>query len=385
MRVAIAVTTSTFASTLLLLPRCVAFVPPPHTRDAKKWSQATNGASRDPSLGPCRICRSLRRYIISSSSLDGNGDGAEVDGSGTVVSDATSTPRRLALYNSLTRTKSPLMPLNSPHVTMYTCGPTVYDHAHVGNFRAFLTYDVLKRVLTYLGYYVDHICNLTDVDDKIIKRCDREGMTLLELTRKFEKKFFDDLDALNIVRAKAYPRATDHIQEMAGFIIDLENNGLAYQSDEGSWYFAVSKKEGYGTRLVQLDPDQLKKGASAETGGGGSQRGALDADEYDAEKEGVRDFCLWKAYKPGFDREDATWDPVVELGDGITRNIGRGRPGWHLECSAMARKYLGDTIDLHAGGVDLKFPHHENEIAQSEVSHFFVTQRYISCLIVEKT
>ena len=229
--------------------------------------------------------------------------------------------RQLTLYNSLTRTKSPFIPQsNNEHVTMYTCGPTVYDSAHVGNFRAFLTYDILKRVLTYLGYNVDHICNLTDVDDKIIKRCDREGVTLLELTRKFEGKFFDDLEALNIVKAREYPRATDHIDEMAQFIIDLERNGLAYQSDEGSWYFSVGSKEGYGTRLVQLNPDQLKKGASV-----------MDADEYDAEKEGVRDFCLWKAYKPEFDREDATWDPAVTLDDGTTRNVGKGRPGWHLE------------------------------------------------------
>jgi cysteinyl-tRNA synthetase len=389
MRVAVAITASTFASTLHLLPRCVAFAPP-HVRNGKRSPPTTNGGDRDVHLAPCRICRSTPRRYISSSSLDGNGDGADVDGGGIVVvgdvknssSSSSPAPRRLALYNSLTRTKSQLIPLNPPLVTMYTCGPTVYDHAHVGNFRAFLTYDVLKRALTYLGYDVDHICNLTDVDDKIIKRCDREGMTLLELTRKFENKFFDDLDALNIVRAREYPRATDHIMEMAEFILDLEGNGLAYQSDEGSWYFSVSKKEGYGTRLVQLDPDQLKKGASSETGGGGSQRGALDADEYDAEKEGVRDFCLWKAYKPGFDREDATWDPVVALGDGATRNIGRGRPGWHLECSAMARKYLGNTIDLHAGGVDLKFPHHENEIAQSEVRHYFFVRRLISCRIV---
>ncbi len=249
---------------------------------------------------------------------------------------------------------------------MYTCGPTVYDCAHVGNFRAFLTYDVLKRVLTYLGYDVDHICNLTDVDDKIIKRCEREGVTLLELTRKFESKFFDDLEALNIIKAREYPRATDNIDEMAKLILDLEKNGLAYQSDEGSWYFSVSKKEGYGTKLVDLKPEEMKLGAS----GAGAQRD-MDADEYDAEKEGARDFCLWKAFKPEFDREDATWDPVVVItepdGESVERNIGRGRPGWHLECSAMARKYLGDTIDLHAGGIDLKFPHHENEIAQSEV------------------
>jgi len=273
--------------------------------------------------------------------------------------------RQLTLYNSLSRSKTPFIPQSPDIVSMYTCGPTVYDSAHVGNFRAFLTYDVLKRVLTYLGYNVDHICNLTDVDDKIIKRCDRENVSLLELTRKFENKFFDDLEALNIVKAREYPRATDHIDEMAQLIIDLEGNGLAYQSDEGSWYFSVGKKEGYGTRLVQLDPDQLKKGASSETGGGGSVAG-LDADEYDAEKEGVRDFCLWKAYKPEFDREDAIWDPVVTMEDGTTKSIGKGRPGWHLECSAMARKYLGDTIDVHAGGIDLKFPHHENEIAQSE-------------------
>ena len=197
------------------------------------------------------------------------------------------------------------------------------------------------------------------------------------------------MEALNIVKARAYPRATEHIDEMARLILDLERNGLAYQSDEGSWYFSVSKKEGYGTNLVQLDPEQLRKGASVTTGGGGAQRNnssssattgmALDADEYDAEKEGVRDFCLWKAYKPEFDREDAIWDPIVEVlvtknngeeeeeEEVVTkRQLGKGRPGWHLECSAMARKFLGPTIDLHAGGIDLKFPHHENEIAQSE-------------------
>jgi len=258
----------------------------------------------------------------------------------------------LRMYNSLTRQKEPLVPLAPPRVTMYTCGPTVYDSAHVGNFRAFLTYDVLKRALSYFGYDVDHVCNLTDVDDKIIKRCDREGVTLTELTRKYENAFFDDLDALNIIRARMYPRAVDHIDEMGQLIKDLESNNLAYQSDEGSWYFNVGAKEGYGTRLVDLKPEEMKAGAS----GAGARRGT-DADEYDAEKVGVRDFALWKAFKPGFDRDDAAWDP---------EGIGRGRPGWHLECSAMARKYLGNTIDLHAGGIDLKFPHHENEIAQSE-------------------
>jgi len=187
-------------------------------------------------------------------------------------------------------------------------------------------------------------------------------LTLLELTRKYEQLFFDDLKALNIVPATQYPRATDHIEDMAQFILDLESNGLAYQSDEGSWYFNVEKKEGYGTKLVQLDPEAMQK-----TGMAGSQRGGgVDADEYDSDKEGIRDFCLWKSYKPNFDREDSTWDPIVTMNDGTTRSIGKGRPGWHLECSAMARRYLGNTIDLHAGGIDLKFPHHENEIAQSE-------------------
>lgn len=292
------------------------------------------------------------------------------------------SPKPLHLYNSLTRTKTPLIPIASPQISMYTCGPTVYDSAHVGNFRAFLTYDVLKRTLLYLGYTVDHICNLTDVDDKIIKKCNVEQMSLLALTNKYTNAFFHDLEALNILKARAYPRATEHIDEMAKLIIDLERNGLAYQSEEGSWYFNVAKKEGYGTKLVQLNPDQLLKGASSTTGGGGTVRASaadggmmvnLDADEYDAEKEGVRDFCLWKAYKPEFDRDDAIWDPIVEVVTTLddekvvqTRHIGKGRPGWHLECSAMARKYLGPTIDLHAGGIDLKFPHHENEIAQSE-------------------
>jgi hypothetical protein len=381
MKVATAVTTSSFAASLLLL-RCHptgAFAPTTTTAREAKWSRMNDGGDDGSHIGPwrprvyvsSRVCAESRRLNSPSTSLDGDGNyRADDDGIDDDVKKLTASPsRRLTLYNSLTRTKSSLIPLKSPSVTMYTCGPTVYDHAHVGNFRAFLTYDVLKRVLTYLGYEVDHVCNLTDVDDKIIRRCEREGASLLELTRKFEGKFFDDLDALNIVRARAYPRATDHIQEMAQLIVDLERNGLAYQSEEGSWYFAVSKKDGYGTRLVQLDPEQLKKGASVETGGGGAQRGALDADEYDAEKEGARDFCLWKAYKPEFDREDATWDPIVELEGGQIKNIGRGRPGWHLECSAMARKYLGNTIDLHMGGVDLKFPHHENEIAQSEVRY----------------
>ena len=303
----------------------------------------------------------------------------------------TSSLPHINLYNSLSNTKQPLETLTPNAVSMYTCGPTVYDYAHVGNFRAFLTYDVLKRTLLYFGYNVHHVCNLTDVDDKIIAKCTRDDISLLELTRKYEHLFMEDLVALNIIPAREYPRATEHIPEMIQLIQDLQQKGLAYQSKEGSWYFAVDKKEGYGQQLVKLDVKNMKANAS---GVAGAQRtttntsaststrtspsgesnndqdqqeenkddddegddDAMDADEYDADKVGARDFALWKAYKPKFDRDDATWDTT----------IGKGRPGWHLECSAMARKYLGDTIDIHCGGIDLKFPHHENEIAQSE-------------------
>lgn len=262
----------------------------------------------------------------------------------------------LSLFNSLSRTKEAFTPLEPGKISMYTCGPTVYDHAHVGNFRAFLTYDVLKRAFAYFGYDVDHICNLTDVDDKIIARCDRENISLEDLTNKYARLFQEDLELLNIIPAREYPRATAHIEEMVQMIQDLEKNDLAYQSEEGSWYFNVQNKDGYGQQLVNLDVANLKSKASGVAGA--ARAAGTDADEYDADKVGLQDFALWKAYKPDFDRDDATWD---------TR-IGKGRPGWHLECSAMAKKYLGESIDIHCGGIDLKFPHHENEIAQSEVS-----------------
>lgn len=281
-------------------------------------------------------------------------------------SETNSKSTVIQLYNSLSRSKELFQSIQPNTVSMYTCGPTVYDYAHVGNFRAFLTYDIIKRTLSYFGYNVDHICNLTDVDDKIIKKCTMENKSLLEITRKYEELFLDDLHALNIIPARCYPRATEHIDEMVSLIQELEEKGLAYQSEEGSWYFNVAKKEGYGQQLVNLDVDNMKSNAS---GLAGAQRTTsdtssstssgdddIDADEYDADKVGVRDFALWKAYKPNFDLEDATWDTP----------IGKGRPGWHLECSAMAKKYLGDSIDIHCGGIDLKFPHHENEIAQSE-------------------
>ena len=248
----------------------------------------------------------------------------------------------LILFNSLSRSKEPLRTLEPNKVTMYTCGPTVYDHAHVGNFRAFLTYDLIKRVLLYFGYDVEHICNLTDVDDKIINRANEQDIEVItDLTRKYEDLFFQDLEALNVIKADKYPRATEHISEMMDMILELAAKGLAYETEDGSWYFATGEKEGYGEQLVRLNWDEMET----------TERGESEF------KKDAQDFCLWKAFKPGVDREDAAWG---------SEQFKKGRPGWHLECSAMARKYLGDTIDIHGGGVDLKFPHHENEIAQSE-------------------
>lgn len=247
-----------------------------------------------------------------------------------------------SFYNSLTRSKDPLIPLQPKKISMYTCGPTVYDYAHVGNFRAFLTYDLIKRALLYFGYEVEHICNLTDVDDKIINRANEQGIeNILELTRKYEDLFLNDLKALNVIPADQYPRATEHIPEMMEMILQLADKDLAYESSDGSWWFATDKKEGYGEQLVNLNWDEMET----------TERGESEL------KRTPQDFCLWKAFKPGIDRDDAAWE---------SPRLKKGRPGWHLECSAMSRKYLGDTIDIHGGGVDLKFPHHENEIAQSE-------------------
>jgi len=205
-----------------------------------------------------------------------------------------------------------------------------------------LTYDLIKRVLLYFGYDVTHICNLTDVDDKIIDRANEQKVeSITDLTRKFEEYFFDDLRALNVLPADKYPRATDHIADMMEMIVGLSEKGLAYETEDGSWYFATNRKSGYGEQLVELNFNDMET----------SERGQEEL------KQNPQDFCLWKAFKPGIDREDSAWQ---------SSKIRKGRPGWHIECSAMARKYLGDTIDIHGGGIDLKFPHHENEIAQSE-------------------
>lgn len=264
----------------------------------------------------------------------------------TLQLSASGTRRKLpSLYNTASRSKEPFVPLKGNRVTFYSCGPTVYDAAHIGNFRAFLTYDILKRWLLYRGYEVEHVCNLTDVDDKIIQRMARDGVSLQDLTNLFADLFFEDLKSLNIIPASQYPRATEHIADIVGMIETLMSKGLAYENN-GSIYFRVARKKGYGN-LANIKFEGMQDGA----GEGG---GISDLDEYEGEKESAKDFALWKAYKP----EDGAvfWET----------SLGKGRPGWHIECSAMARRYLGDTIDIHAGGIDLLFPHHENEVAQSE-------------------
>lgn len=257
----------------------------------------------------------------------------------------------LQFYNSETRTKQPLTKDPSKDtITMYTCGPTVYDAAHLGNFRAFLTYDVMKRVLQYFGYNVEHVCNLTDVDDKIIQKANALAVnSAKEITLLYEQRFFRDLERLNIRRATAYPRATEHIPEMMQLIANLKQNGLAYETADGSWYFRTRAQPKYGQRLVQTADTNLLNNNNNDDND--------NDNDNDTDKEHPADFCLWKAFKPGVDRDDLAWSSPT---------IARGRPGWHLECSAMSRKFFPRTLDFHGGGHDLKFPHHENEIAQSE-------------------
>ena len=246
----------------------------------------------------------------------------------------------IRLFNTLTRMIEAFEPLVPGKVDMYTCGPTVYNYAHIGNFRAYVFEDLLRRHLKYRGYRVTQVMNLTDVEDKIIRGCRETGKPLKELTRPFVQAFFEDLDALGAERAEHYPAATDHIPEMVELIKTLRDKGHTYEAD-GSVYFRLSSFPQYG-QLSHFDMSQLKQGAS----------GRVDVDEYSSED--ARDFALWKAY----DEQDGTvfWET----------EIGKGRPGWHIECSAMSMKYLGSTFDIHTGGVDNMFPHHENEIAQSE-------------------
>jgi cysteinyl-tRNA synthetase len=242
----------------------------------------------------------------------------------------------LFLYNTLTRSKQPFEPLQPDRVGLYTCGPTVYDFAHIGNFRTFCFQDLLKRYLKYRGHRVLHVMNITDVDDRIIQNARNLKLSLKEYTQRYSQAFLEDLDTLGIQRPDVLAYATEHIQEMVDLIRRLDANGMTYRSED-SVYFNISRFAGYG-KLARLDFGGIKPGARVET------------DRYD--KEDARDFALWKSRREGED----FWDTP----------LGEGRPGWHIECSAMAMKYLGESFDIHSGGIDLVFPHHENEIAQSE-------------------
>jgi cysteinyl-tRNA synthetase len=249
----------------------------------------------------------------------------------------------LRLYNTLTRSVEPFTPTDGKTVRMYTCGPTVYNPAHIGNFRTFLFEDLLRRVLRLNGWDVIQVMNLTDVDDKIIKRAHEQNKSITEVTEPVTEIFHADRKYLRIEDAEVYPTATGHIPEMIALVERLLEKGIAYKADDGSVYFAIARFPGYG-RLSRLDTREIKSGA----------RVAQD----DYTKENAQDFALWKAAKDEDEATGAAWDAP----------FGRGRPGWHLECSAMAMKYLGETLDIHGGGVDLVFPHHEDEIAQSEAA-----------------
>src|SRR5438552_16733267 len=244
----------------------------------------------------------------------------------------------LRLHNTMSGQVEEFAPLETGHVRMYTCGPTVHDFAHIGNFRTFLFEDLLRRVLRQQGYQVTQVMNLTDVEDRIIKKAADAGITIDEFTEKYIEAFFQDLDTLRIERAEQYPRATRHIFEMVGLIEVLNEKGHTYVSD-GSTYFRIATFPRYG-RLSHLDVSGLRAGAR------------VDVDDYG--KDDPRDFVLWKARKPG----EQAWETA----------LGAGRPGWHIECSAMSMEYLGESFDIHTGGVDNIFPHHENEIAQSEAA-----------------
>ena len=241
------------------------------------------------------------------------------------------------LFNTLGSRVEPLAPARDNTLRMYCCGPTVYDYGHIGNFRTFLHVDVLRRFARLLGMQVRHVMNITDVDDKIIRNASAAGLSLPEYTVKFERAFLEDMDALGCERPEILARATENIPEMVSLVERLAAEDIAYRAEDGSWYFRIARFPRYG-QLSGKDLEGMEDGAR------------VDVDEY--EKDAVRDFALWKSVKPN----EASWQT----------SLGCGRPGWHLECSAMAMKYLGDTFDLHAGGEDLMFPHHENEIAQSE-------------------
>ena len=250
----------------------------------------------------------------------------------------------MRIFNTLTRRLEEFVPREPGRVGLYTCGPTVYDFAHIGNFRTYVWEDLLRRTLEFLGYAVTQVMNITDIEDKIIAKAIAQGVELRDVTEPVVAAFFEDLAVLSIEKAEHYPRATEHIEEMIAIAKTLEAKGLTYAS-QGSLYFRIDAFRSYG-RLSNLENREIKVGAR------------VDSDEYD--KDDARDFVLWKGHKEG----EPSWDSP----------FGAGRPGWHLECSAMSMKYLGESFDLHTGGVDNIFPHHENEIAQSEgaTGHPFV-------------
>ncbi len=262
----------------------------------------------------------------------------------------------IRLHNTLSNQTEPFVPLKPGEVTMYTCGPTVYDYAHIGNYRTFVFQDILRRFLKLRGFRLTHVMNLTDVDDRIIANAAAKGVSIRDYTEKFAQAFFDDCKTLSIESPELWVRATDNIDSMVQLIQRLQEKTYTYPS-EGSIYYRIAKFPDYG-KLSKIDVTGIQAGAR------------VDVDRY--EKESARDFALWKAPKPG----EHFWDTP----------IGRGRPGWHIECSAMAMKYLGETIDIHTGGVDLTFPHHENEIAQSEAAtgkHFVRYWLHAEHLLVE--
>jgi cysteinyl-tRNA synthetase len=242
----------------------------------------------------------------------------------------------LRLYNTMSSQVEDFHPLRDHEVRMYACGPTVYDYGHIGNFRTFIAVDLLQRFLRQSGYKVRYVMNITDLDDKIIRNAARDNVSVQQYTAKYEKAFLEDAAMIGIEQPKLV-RATEHISQMADFVAKLVEKGIAYRTDDGSYYFRIAKFPRYG-KLSKKDFSGMLDGAR------------VDVDEYD--KDSARDFALWKAPKPG----EASWDT----------SIGPGRPGWHLECSVMSMQELGESFDLHAGGEDLVFPHHENEIAQSE-------------------
>ena len=249
----------------------------------------------------------------------------------------------LRLYNTLTRRVEPFAPADGRTVRMYTCGPTVYNPAHLGNFRTFLFEDLMRRTFRLRGWNVVQVMNLTDVDDKIIKRATEQGRTITQVTEPVSAVFHADREFLRIEAAEHYPKATDFIPQMIALVETLIARDVAYLAEDGSVYFSISRFPSYG-KLSRLDTREIRSGAR------------VSQDEYS--KENAQDFALWKAAKPEDEAAGAAWDSPW----------GRGRPGWHLECSAMAMDLLGETLDVHCGGVDLVFPHHEDEIAQSEAA-----------------